>query len=144
MKFSLAALLGAVYGHNEAELFMQEEVSLAVVTGDLADKIGSGSCQAYFGDNIFDMKAFDQMNRNMEKHTAALADAEGNNLFAYKMCQNEFTLDANVLGGSFNSTVEDMLKQKGFTSGSGSVGACPNKGNAYLLSVDADGNIGCE
>ena len=92
MKFSLATLFGAVYGHSEAEMSLQEEITLAAnATNDLADEIGSGACQGFFGDDIYDLKPFDQMNRNMEKHTAALAEA-GSNVFAYKLCQSPFDL----------------------------------------------------
>lgn len=87
MKFSLAALFGAVFGHSEAELFLQGEVNLVANSTDLADEIGSGSCQGFFGDNIFDLKPFDQMNRDMQKHTPAISTAAGSgNIFAYKLC----------------------------------------------------------
>ena len=72
MKLSLSALFGAVYGMNEAEMFLQQEVSLATDPILQTAVIGSGHCQAMFGGDIIDLKPFDQQNRDMHKMTAAI------------------------------------------------------------------------
>lgn len=122
MKFSLAAIFGAVAAHNDAEMFLQEQVSLAGEVyvapqpNDISDKIGSGMCQGFFGENVYDLKHFDSMNRDMAKMTAAIAVSKTNtadDIFAYKVCQNAFHLKAGILGAADSQDVKDTLSGLG-------------------------------
>merc|ERR1719506_133025 len=128
MKFTLSALLlGVVMGH---EMFLQDGETLAA-TADHTDTIGSGSCQGFFGDDIIDLKPFDQHNRDMKHHMAAIEPAAGaNNYFVYKLCQNEFTMNKDI--DLKNSTTMQNWDGTADTT----VSNCPNKGNAYIANHD--------
>lgn len=120
-------------------MFLQNEMNLAaaatpVPVVDDADTIGSTACQAFFGDDVYDFKAFDEENRDKAHSMASVISAsQGNNRidksFIYKVCQNEFSLDAKSID-STNSTITNVIGTANLPS------ACGNKGNAYIVTSD--------
>lgn len=137
MKFALTALLGAVFGH-QAEMFLQDEVALAAADPVVhTDTIGSASCQAMFGDDIYDLKPLDQEDRDKKHSKAAIQAADGtDNFFVYKLCQHPFKLDAGI--DLKNSTT---LKEWGGSS-STVIKGCAKEGNAYIVNNDGS-NLNC-
>jgi hypothetical protein len=140
MKF--ACILGAASALKQGEMFLQEQINLATETNTTvkadADAIGSGNCQGFFGDNVYDLKKFDEESRNMVKHTASVAPTSNkssqSSVFIYKACQNKFTLATsldftnttltNTLGGTWNPLP--------------TLTECANEGNAYIADVVVD------
>jgi len=84
-----------------------------------------------FGDDIFDLKPFDQHNRDKKHSMAAIEPAAGtNNYFIYKLCQNEFTLAKGVDLKNTTST------QEWGGSADTVISSCKNKGNGYITNHD--------
>jgi len=79
MKFTFCALLSAASALTKGEMFLQDEINLTAANpSDISDGIGSGNCQAFFGDDIYDLKGFDQENRD-KKHSMAAVKSISNN-----------------------------------------------------------------
>lgn len=56
-------------------------------------KIGSGKCQVMAGYDFFDLKNFDEFDRNKDKHTPANIDGFfGHKEFIFKACQPTFSM----------------------------------------------------
>jgi hypothetical protein len=141
MKF--ACILGAASALKQGEMFLQEQINLATETNTTvkadADAIGSGNCQGFFGDNVYDLKKFDEESRNMAKHIASVAPTSNANsqssVFIYKACQNDFKLAASL--DFTNTTLTDTLG--GTWKPTPTITECANKGNAFIAEVDEAG-----
>jgi len=125
MKFTFCALLSAASAFSNAEMFLQDEINLAVTAPVAHDSIGSGDCQAFFGDDIYDLKGFDQFNRDKKHSMAAKMDANNNSIFIYKACQNNFKMTKGI--DLKNSTVW------GTDGVNNTITECANEGNAYIV-----------
>jgi len=89
MKFTFCALLSAASALTKGEMFLQDEINLSTSTVPIpdSDRIGSGSCQGFFGDDIYDLKGFDQFNRDKANSMAAVISTGTNKQsFIYKAC----------------------------------------------------------
>lgn len=128
---------------------------------ELASPIGSGICSAFAGYDFYNLKDFDALNRNKDKHTPATITNAGSS-FQFKTCQLQwkndnsacktdgtaYYIDKNGNCASFDNAdwdpIMDGEKSNGFTLtwNTKQLESCPNGFNVVMTATCDNTNEG--